>query len=72
LIAANAALRLERVNAGDDIFLSAIFLSFECFLWNDSKMKKERLYKTHTTLERTLRVAYPAGKGRMVLRTEQD
>src|SRR5574341_179104 len=35
-------------------------------------MKKERLYKTPTTLERTLRVSYPAGKGRLVLRTEQD
>lgn len=35
-------------------------------------MAKERLYKTNTTLERTLRVSYPAGKGRVVLRTEQD
>ncbi len=32
----------------------------------------ERLYKTHTTLERTLRVAYPPGEGRLVLRTELD
>lgn len=32
----------------------------------------ERLYQTATTLERTLRVAYPAGRGRIVLRTEQD
>ena len=31
-----------------------------------------RLYTTDTTLRRTLTVAYPAGKGRMVLRTEQD
>jgi predicted alpha/beta superfamily hydrolase len=31
-----------------------------------------RLYRTEQTLERTLRVAYPAGRGRMVLRTEQD
>jgi len=35
-------------------------------------MNKKRLYKTRTTLERTLRVSYPAGKGRLVLRTEQD
>jgi predicted alpha/beta superfamily hydrolase len=35
-------------------------------------MTTDRLYKTHTTLERTLRVAYPAGKGRLVLRTELD
>ena len=35
-------------------------------------MGKERLYKTNTTLERTLRVSYPAGKGRLVLRTDQD
>ena len=34
--------------------------------------KKERLYTTRTTLERTLRVSYPAGKGRIVLRAEQD
>ena len=34
--------------------------------------KKEKLYKTSTTLKRKLRVAYPAGKGRMVLRTETD
>ena len=33
---------------------------------------KERLYKTSTTLKRTLRVSYPAGNGRIVLRTEQD
>jgi len=32
----------------------------------------ERLYRTETTLERTLRVAYPAGHGDIVLRTEQD
>jgi predicted alpha/beta superfamily hydrolase len=31
-----------------------------------------RLYTTRTTLERTLRVAYPAGAGRLTLRTEQD
>jgi predicted alpha/beta superfamily hydrolase len=30
------------------------------------------LYRTRTTLERTLRVSYPAGNGRVVLRTEQD
>ena len=35
-------------------------------------MKPERLYRTHTTLERTLRVCYPAGRGDIVLRTEQD
>jgi predicted alpha/beta superfamily hydrolase len=32
----------------------------------------DRLYSTRTPLERTLRVAYPAGAGRLVLRTEQD
>ena len=32
----------------------------------------ERLYQTGTTLERSLRVAYPAGRGRVVLRTELD
>ena len=31
-----------------------------------------RLYKTERTLIRTLRVAYPSGRGRMVLRTEKD
>jgi predicted alpha/beta superfamily hydrolase len=31
-----------------------------------------RLYRTERTLTRTLRVAYPAGRGRIVLRTEQD
>ena len=31
-----------------------------------------RLYRTERTLTRTLRVAYPSGHGRMVLRTEQD
>ena len=30
------------------------------------------LYSTRTTLERTLRVAYPADGGQLVLRTEQD
>jgi predicted alpha/beta superfamily hydrolase len=35
-------------------------------------MSIERLYKTGTTLERTLRVAYPAGRGRLILRTELD
>src|SRR6478735_4468064 len=33
---------------------------------------KTRLYRTERTLARTLRVAYPSGRGRMVLRTEQD
>ena len=33
---------------------------------------KPRLYKTERTLTRTLRVAYPSGRGRIVLRTEQD
>ena len=32
----------------------------------------KRLYRTERTLTRTLRVAYPSGRGRMVLRTEQD
>ncbi len=31
-----------------------------------------RLYRTERTLTRTLRVAYPAGRGRIVLRTEPD
>jgi len=31
-----------------------------------------RLYRTERTLARTLRVAYPSGRGRLVLRTEQD
>ena len=31
-----------------------------------------RLYTTTTTLERTLRVSYPAGHGRLTLRTELD
>ena len=33
---------------------------------------KTRLYRTERTLIRTLRVAYPSGRGRMVLRTETD
>ena len=33
---------------------------------------KSRLYRTERTLIRTLRVAYPSGRGRMVLRTEKD
>ena len=33
---------------------------------------KNRLYKTETVLNRELRVSYPAGNGRLVLRTEQD
>ena len=32
----------------------------------------KRLYTTRTVLQRTLRVSYPAGNGRLVLRTEQD
>ena len=35
-------------------------------------MTRDRLYRTQTTLERTLRVAYPAGQGRIVIRTELD
>ena len=31
-----------------------------------------RLYRTERTLTRTLRVAYPSGRGQMVLRTEKD
>jgi len=34
--------------------------------------KKQRLYTTSTFLERKLMVAYPPGKGRIVLRTELD
>ena len=37
-----------------------------------SKDTKSKLYKTQTLLKRRLRVAYPGGNGRMVLRTEQD
>jgi hypothetical protein len=33
---------------------------------------KQRLYKTEMMLRRTLRVSYPAGNGRLVLRAEQD
>jgi predicted alpha/beta superfamily hydrolase len=33
---------------------------------------KERLYKTRNALERSLRVSYPSGNGRLVLRTERD
>jgi len=33
---------------------------------------RERLYKTSATLTRKLRVAYPVGMGRMILRTELD
>ena len=32
----------------------------------------KRLYRTETHLKRSLRVAYPAGNGELVLRTEQD
>jgi predicted alpha/beta superfamily hydrolase len=34
--------------------------------------KKEKLYKTSTIQKRTLRLAYPSGKGKIVLRTEND
>lgn len=34
--------------------------------------EKPRLYKTDKALKRTMRVAYPVGDGRIVLRTEQD
>ena len=37
-----------------------------------STAEKTRLYKTERTLTRTLRVAYPAPRGRMVVRTEKD
>jgi len=37
-----------------------------------SQETKQRLYKTETTLKRQLRVSYPAGNGKLVLRTEQD
>ena len=33
---------------------------------------KQKLYRMETSLQRTLRVAYPAGNRRMVLRTDQD
>jgi predicted alpha/beta superfamily hydrolase len=35
-------------------------------------MNAKSLYSMRSTLERTLRVSYPAGAGRIVLRTEQD
>jgi predicted alpha/beta superfamily hydrolase len=35
-------------------------------------VKKRKLYKTRATLDRILRVCYPAGDGRLVLRTEQN
>jgi len=38
----------------------------------DEAAKKEKLYKTSETLKRKLRIAYPAGKGRIILRTETD
>ncbi len=34
--------------------------------------KKEKLYKTSTIQTRTLRLAYPAGRGKIILRTEDD
>ena len=37
-----------------------------------AKPTKTRLYRTERKLTRTLRVAYPSGRGRMVLRTESD
>lgn len=37
-----------------------------------SSPKPERLYKTDDPLQRTLRVGYPAGQGKIVLRTELD
>lgn len=36
------------------------------------EVPKERLYKTSKVVKRTLRIAYPAGNGRIVLRSEQD
>ena len=38
----------------------------------DKSAKKEKLYKTATTLKRKISIAYPAGKGRIILRTETD
>lgn len=37
-----------------------------------TKIKTERLYRTRTILKRSLRISYPAGNGRLVLRTEKD
>jgi predicted alpha/beta superfamily hydrolase len=37
-----------------------------------SATPENRLYKTATTLKRTLRVCYPVGMGKIVLRTESD
>ena len=34
--------------------------------------KTETMYKTNEVLQRTLRVRYPPGNGRIVLRTELD
>lgn len=38
----------------------------------EKPLVKEKLYKTSTIQTRTLRIAYPAGRGRMVLRTQND
>ena len=38
----------------------------------DKPDKQEKLYGTATALKRNLRIAYPAGKGRIILRTEMD
>jgi len=35
-------------------------------------IKREKLYRTRTVLKRIVHVSYPAGDGRLVLRTEQD
>jgi hypothetical protein len=48
------------------------FLADVAFRFDRGVMATERLYKTGTTLERTLRVAYPADRGRIILRTELD
>ena len=37
-----------------------------------STPKKPKLYKTATVLKRRLRVDYPSGNGRLVLRTEDE
>jgi hypothetical protein len=37
-----------------------------------STPKKSKLYKTQNVLKRRLRIAYPSGNGRLVLRTEHD
>lgn len=47
-------------------------LTYHGKLEGTTATSEDRLYKTKTQLRRSLRVSYPAGNGRIVLRTEQD